>query len=162
MDAVDALLAKLADDDSLHDALGRASVQKALRHWTNEKRLSPEEAEDLFDEDDSEFRLYIRPVLEQLKPLQHACKDSTCAVCTKVSCSSSCAHRRAGLASCRSHARIAVHAMRCLRLLGWEACRCTSSRSAPGASRTPRLRLRKRGLMLLPKAAWTTWSSRRR
>mmetsp|Transcript_58716 Transcript_58716/g.182394 ORF Transcript_58716/g.182394 Transcript_58716/m.182394 type:complete len:115 (-) Transcript_58716:282-626(-) len=114
MDAVDALLAKLADDDSLHDALGRASVQKALRHWTNEKRLSPEEAEDLFDEDDSEFRLYIRPVLEQLK------------------------------------------------LLGWEACRCTSSRSAPGASRTPRLRLRKRGLMLLPKAAWTTWSSRRR
>ena len=46
---VNAVLRQLAIDSDLTDDLNDPMVQIAIKHWTNEKRLSPEEAKKLED-----------------------------------------------------------------------------------------------------------------
>lgn len=72
--AVEALLSSLASDEDFQRDMKRPSFDKALRHWTNEKRLPPDEAHQLFDEDSFEFRQFIKPGLAKLSRLQAACR----------------------------------------------------------------------------------------
>jgi hypothetical protein len=46
---VNSVLRQLAVDSDLTDDLSDPMVQVAIKHWTNEKRLSPEEAKKLED-----------------------------------------------------------------------------------------------------------------
>lgn len=71
---IEALLAQLAGDEDFQRDLKRPSFEKALRHWTNEARLPPDEAAKLFDEESFEFRQVIRPGLTKLSRLQAACR----------------------------------------------------------------------------------------
>lgn len=66
--SVDGLLAALARDEDFHDDLATPSVQKAMKHWTGECRLSPEEAQGFEDD----FR--VMAVLRKIAKLQQACR----------------------------------------------------------------------------------------
>jgi hypothetical protein len=67
---VNSLLKKFSLDSDLTDDLADPIVQVAIKHWTNEKRLSPEEAQNMLEDN---FR--ISSVLEKFHLLQYACKQ---------------------------------------------------------------------------------------
>lgn len=68
MEAVDGLLAKLAADGDFQDDLHQPQVRLAMKHWTGENRLPPEQAEKLM----GDFR--VLAVLDKIKALQTACQ----------------------------------------------------------------------------------------
>jgi len=51
---IEALLGQLCDDEDFQRDLDRASLVKAIKHWTNENRLPRDEAYELFSEDSIE------------------------------------------------------------------------------------------------------------
>jgi hypothetical protein len=66
--SVDGLLAALARDEDFHDDLATPSVQKAMKHWTGEHRLSAEEAQGFEDD------FQVMAVLRKIAKLQQACR----------------------------------------------------------------------------------------
>ena len=68
--SINAVLTKLSKDEDLHDDLKMPDVQKALQHWTGQKRLPPEEAEYLRDHRRSIY------VLQRLQMLQMVCQEA--------------------------------------------------------------------------------------
>jgi hypothetical protein len=73
---IEAVLGQLCDDDDFQRDLNRASLVKAIKHWTNENRLSHEEANELFSEDSIEYRTYLKPALAKIMRLSAACKQA--------------------------------------------------------------------------------------
>ena len=71
---VDGVLAQLASDSDLRDDLKNPEVLRAMRHWTNEHRLPPEEAEKLKDD----YRVVA--VLGKINKLQNSCRQLGIAV----------------------------------------------------------------------------------
>lgn len=67
---VNAVLKKIADDEVFQDDLKLPNVQKALRHWTNQNRLPPEEALALQDDRDVVY------VLQKFQMLQAVCREA--------------------------------------------------------------------------------------
>lgn len=65
--AINDVLKKLSEDSDLKEDLGRSDVKEALLHWTNVKRLSPEESQKFEDN----YR--ISAVLQKLQTFQHVC-----------------------------------------------------------------------------------------
>lgn len=66
----------MAKDVELQEALKQPSVRKAIAHWTNEKRMSTEEANKLMDSDSYDFKYYIKPTLDKLQWLQQLCRQA--------------------------------------------------------------------------------------
>lgn len=66
--AVNALLNQYAHDEDLREDLRDDDVRRAIKHWTNEARLDPEDALALQDN----FR--VTSVFEKFMKLHHACK----------------------------------------------------------------------------------------
>eukprot|EP01039_Chlorochromonas_danica_P002427 gene2427-2660_t len=67
---VNAVLKKIADDEVFQEDLKLPNVQKALRHWTNQNRLPPEEALALQDDRDVVY------VLQKFQMLQAVCREA--------------------------------------------------------------------------------------
>jgi len=72
--AVEGVLGQMADDGDFQADLKRPSVVKAIKHWTNEARLPPDEAQELFDEQSKDFQFHLKPVLGKLNRLSAACR----------------------------------------------------------------------------------------
>mmetsp|Transcript_8250 Transcript_8250/g.22690 ORF Transcript_8250/g.22690 Transcript_8250/m.22690 type:complete len:209 (+) Transcript_8250:74-700(+) len=64
-------LTRLKGNDSFHEAIDCEEARKALRHWSGEKRLPPEECEEW------EHNPRIMSVLRELRQLQHACQQAS-------------------------------------------------------------------------------------
>ena len=71
---VEHVLTQLAADDEFQNDLKRPALQKAIKHWTNEARLSKDECDDLFDEDSFEFQQFLKPALAKISRLEAASK----------------------------------------------------------------------------------------
>jgi len=67
---VNAVLLKLSQDDDLHDDFKLPSVQAAIDHWTNRKRLDPENAQKL----QNDRRVVY--VLQRFQMLQSVCQQA--------------------------------------------------------------------------------------
>ena len=67
---VNAVLKKLSLDSDLTDDLKDPMVNVAIKHWTNEKRLSPEDANNLLEDN---YR--VVSVLQKMHILQHSCQQ---------------------------------------------------------------------------------------
>mmetsp|Transcript_13985 Transcript_13985/g.42297 ORF Transcript_13985/g.42297 Transcript_13985/m.42297 type:complete len:315 (+) Transcript_13985:27-971(+) len=72
--AVEAVLGQLAADAEFQADVQRPSLQKAIAHWTNARRLPKEDTDELFAEDSSEFQNYLKPALAKISRLQQACQ----------------------------------------------------------------------------------------
>ncbi|CAM9345043.1 unnamed protein product [Scytosiphon promiscuus] len=71
LDRVDGLLRALAQDKNLQDDLKNKDVRKALHHWTGEKRLSEDEADELMEDN---YR--VQSVCSKMVELQSLCKQA--------------------------------------------------------------------------------------
>lgn len=67
---VNAVLAKLADDQDFQERLELPIVKKALLHWTNQNRLPPKEAQFLQDSRDVIY------VLQRFQMVQSVCREA--------------------------------------------------------------------------------------
>jgi hypothetical protein len=71
---INAVLNKLAGDEDFQDDLKLPIVQKALKHWTNQHRLPPEEALKLQDNRDVVY------VLQRFQIIQTVCREARISV----------------------------------------------------------------------------------
>ncbi|CAM9808545.1 unnamed protein product, partial [Phaeothamnion confervicola] len=68
---VNKLLLALKRDAPFQDYLKDPAVMRALRHWTGEERLPPEEAQSL-----TEDNYRVEAVFSRISALQAACHDA--------------------------------------------------------------------------------------
>lgn len=71
---VNLVLEKLSKDEDLHDDLKLSEVKQAIKHWTGQNRLPPEEAVKLTD------HRRVVYVLQRLQMLQSVCKEALISV----------------------------------------------------------------------------------
>lgn len=67
---VNIVLTRLAQDEDFQSDLAKPIVQRALKHWTNQQRLSPEEAQTLQDNRDVVY------VFQRFQMISAVCKQA--------------------------------------------------------------------------------------
>jgi len=71
---MEGVLTVLADDDKFQYCLEKECVRKAVKHWTGIERLSQDESDDLFDDQEFRYQDLIMPAMKQFRKVEAVCK----------------------------------------------------------------------------------------